>query len=207
MSELEWSTEDEIQLFHALEGMKPVGIGKHFVFGAIGDRLSESLNRSIPRDEIRKHLRTIYNLDLLDEREPIPFPNKVQEFQLPEVEFKSLISLKIQQNTTSGGNSSESGDDKAWYNENTSLGSSGTTPLEIKTDLEIKTEPTSMNGNNSLNSSGTKGRFLSCFSLSCSFCLGEGWLNWNGIRSGRSVSRIIDLSPLLFLNCSSEEKT
>lgn len=164
MSELEWTTEDEIQLFHALEGMKPVGIGKHFVFGAIGDRLSESLNRSIPRDEIRKHLRTIYNLDLLDEREPIPFPNKVQEFHLPDVEFKSLISLKIQQNTTSsGGNSSESCDGElndSSRNLNVSLGSSGSV------EFEKKTEQTSMNnGNISSNNSGTKGRFFLFFSF------------------------------------------
>lgn len=151
MSELEWTTEDEIQLFHALEGMKPVGIGKHFVMGAIGDRLSESLNRSIPRDEIWKHLRTIYNLDLLDEREPIPFPNRKQEFQLPDVDFKSLMSLKIQQNTSGGNNLEVDGE----HNETTKNTSS------TNIESEKKTDTTNMNnGSNSSINSGTKGRIL-----------------------------------------------
>lgn len=155
MSELEWTTEDEIQLFHALEGMKPVGIGKHFVMGAIGDRLSESLNKVVPRDEIWKHLRTIYNLDLLDEREPIPFPNKDQEFQLPDGEFKFLISNKIQNttNTTSGANSSEDGEQNDSKNLNSSMGSS------IEPEKK-SAEPTNMNNGNSSIISGTttKGR-------------------------------------------------
>ncbi|KAL5286372.1 MRGBP family protein [Megaselia abdita] len=138
MSEFEWSTEDEIQLFHALEGMKPVGIAKHFVMGVIELRLSQSLNKSVPREEIFKHLRTIYNLEMLDEREPIPFPNKEEEFHLPD-EFKVLISNKI-----SGGNNS-SGDGE---------------PTSTPSVHEKKTEQTSMNnGNNSTNSltnSGTK---------------------------------------------------
>lgn len=168
MSELNitWSTEDEIQLFHALEGMKPVGICKHFVMGAIGDRLEDRLGKIVPREEIWKHLRTIYNLDLLDEREPIPFPNKDQEFQLPD-EFKSLISNRIQ-NT----NSSEEGEEQ---NDSKNLNSSVSEP-------EKKTEQGMNNGN--INSGATtKGNdslfpscnmwefFLYLFAGFCFFCV------------------------------------
>lgn len=165
MSELEWTTEDEIQLFHALEGMKPVGIGKHFVMGAIGDRLSESLNKVVPREEIWKHLRTIYNLDLLDEREPIPFPNKDQEFHLPDGEFKTLISNKIQQqnntNTTSGANITDGDEQYDTKNiSNSSLNSSILEQSEKKTDQHGMNNGNSASGNNLMNSGSTKGELL-----------------------------------------------
>lgn len=34
----EWTTEEEIQLFQCLQGLKPVGINRHFFMVAIVDR-------------------------------------------------------------------------------------------------------------------------------------------------------------------------
>lgn len=92
--EMEWSAEEEIQLFFALEGLKPVGVNKHFYMACIADRLSRSLNRDIPAEQIWAHLRTLYNLDVLDEMEPLPFPNEQKDFTLPETEFSALMSRK-----------------------------------------------------------------------------------------------------------------
>ncbi|XP_055855678.1 MRG/MORF4L-binding protein [Episyrphus balteatus] len=92
--EMEWSAEEEIQLFFALEGLKPVGVNKHFYMACIAERLSRSLNRDIPAEQIWAHLRTLYNLDVLDEMEPLPFPNDQKDFSLPETEFSALMSRK-----------------------------------------------------------------------------------------------------------------
>lgn len=92
--EMEWSAEEEVQLFFALEGLKPVGVNKHFYMACIADRLSKSLNREVPAECIWAHLRTMYNLDVLDEMEPLPFPNEQKDFFLPDTEFSSLMSRK-----------------------------------------------------------------------------------------------------------------
>ncbi|XP_018797227.1 PREDICTED: MRG/MORF4L-binding protein [Bactrocera latifrons] len=92
--QIEWSAEEEIQLFFALEGLKPVGINKHFYMACIADRLSKNLQRDVPAEAIWAHLRTMYNLDVLDELEPLPFPNEEREFSLPETEFSALLSKK-----------------------------------------------------------------------------------------------------------------
>lgn len=92
--EMEWSAEEEIQLFFALEGLKPVGVNKHFYMACIAERLSRSLNRDVPAEQIWAHLRTLYNLEVLDEIEPLPFPNEQMDFSLPETEFSTLMSLK-----------------------------------------------------------------------------------------------------------------
>lgn len=94
VEEMEWSPEEEVQLFFALDGLKPVGVNKHFYMACIADRLSKSLNREVPAECIWAHLRTMYNLDLLDELEPLPFPNEQKDFFLPDTEFSSLMSRK-----------------------------------------------------------------------------------------------------------------
>lgn len=92
--DMEWSADDSIQLFFALEGLKPVGINKHFYMACIAERLSKSLNRDVPTDAIWAYLRKLYNLELLDEMEPLPFPNEQIDFFLPDAEFSDLMSLK-----------------------------------------------------------------------------------------------------------------
>lgn len=94
-SEHEWTPEEEIQFFYALRNLpKPVGVNKHFYMACINERLSRSLNRDFTTDIIWAHLRTLYDLDALEELEPLPFPNEECEFSLPEAEFSLLISKK-----------------------------------------------------------------------------------------------------------------
>ncbi|GAB0087745.1 MRG/MORF4L-binding protein [Sergentomyia squamirostris] len=94
--EIEWSPEDEIQLFFALDGLKPVGINKYFFMACIADRLTKALNREVSTEAIWTHLKTMYNLDALDELEPLPFPNDQKDFSLPDSEFSMLITKKKQ---------------------------------------------------------------------------------------------------------------
>ncbi|XP_035901099.1 MRG/MORF4L-binding protein-like isoform X2 [Anopheles stephensi] len=90
----EWSPEEEVQLFLAMEGAKPVGINKHFYMACIVERLSKSLQREIASDAVWSHLRTIYNLKALDELEPMPFLNEECDFCLPESEFSAAFAKR-----------------------------------------------------------------------------------------------------------------
>ncbi|XP_068145811.1 MRG/MORF4L-binding protein [Drosophila tropicalis] len=87
----EWSAEEEVQLFHAMEGLRPVGINKHFYMSCIAQRLSKSLNREIPSELIWRHLGTMYKLKELDDLESLPFPNEEREFSLPEQDYGALL--------------------------------------------------------------------------------------------------------------------
>ncbi|XP_062134882.1 MRG/MORF4L-binding protein [Drosophila sulfurigaster albostrigata] len=90
----EWSAEEELQLFHAMEGLRPVGVNKHFYMSCISERLSKSLNREMPSDLIWRHLGTMYKLKELDNLESLPFPNEEREFSLPEQDYASFVSKK-----------------------------------------------------------------------------------------------------------------
>ncbi|XP_017066179.1 MRG/MORF4L-binding protein [Drosophila eugracilis] len=90
----EWSAEEELQLFHAMEGLRPVGINKHFYMSCIAQRLSKSLNREMPSELIWRHLGTMYKLKELDDLESLPFPNEEREFSLPEHDYGTLQSKK-----------------------------------------------------------------------------------------------------------------
>ncbi|KAL9918830.1 MRG/MORF4L binding protein isoform 1-T2 [Glossina fuscipes fuscipes] len=90
----EWTPEEEIQLFYALSGMKPVGVNRHFYVACVAERLSRSLNRDFLGEHIWTHLKSMYNLDVLQLHEQVPFPNEQKEFSLPEVEFGVFMSKK-----------------------------------------------------------------------------------------------------------------
>ncbi|KAH8277795.1 hypothetical protein KR018_007611 [Drosophila ironensis] len=90
----EWSAEEEVQLFHAMEGLRPVGINKHFHMSCIVQRLSKALNREMPSALIWRHLRTMYKLKELDDLESLPFPNEEREFSLPEQDYGLLQTKK-----------------------------------------------------------------------------------------------------------------
>ncbi|KAG5678213.1 hypothetical protein PVAND_007905 [Polypedilum vanderplanki] len=92
-TEDEWTTEEEIQLFLALHGLRPVGINKHFFMVCIVDRLQKTLSRKISSEQIWKHLKTMYNLKALDDQEPLPFPNNEENFDLP-VELQKIGKSK-----------------------------------------------------------------------------------------------------------------
>ncbi|XP_031621678.1 MRG/MORF4L-binding protein isoform X2 [Contarinia nasturtii] len=93
--DLEWSTEEEVQLLYALDGLRPVGINKHFYMARICERMSNALKRDIAPEIIWAHLRTWYNLDALDQMERVPFAEEEVEFSLPESEFSTLMTKKL----------------------------------------------------------------------------------------------------------------
>lgn len=93
--DMEWSTEEEVQLLYALDGLKPVGINKHFYMARICERMSVALKREIAPDAVWAHLRTLYNLDVLDQMERLPFAEEQIDFSLPESEFSALINKKL----------------------------------------------------------------------------------------------------------------
>lgn len=94
---MEWSAEEEIQLFKALGGLKPIGINKHFYMACICGRLSAALKRDIYPDMVWAHLQTMYNLDILDSMEPLPFPQDQCDFALPDAEFSELMAKKLRE--------------------------------------------------------------------------------------------------------------
>ncbi|XP_045505034.1 MRG/MORF4L-binding protein isoform X2 [Colias croceus] len=91
---IDWDVDMEIQLFYAMANHKPVGINKHFQMVCIWEKLSNSITREISTQDIWKHLSTLYDMNMLDETEPIPFPNHEVPFSLPESEFGSLVKQK-----------------------------------------------------------------------------------------------------------------
>lgn len=93
--DLEWSTEEEVQLLYALDGLRPVGINKHFYMARICERMSNALKRDIAPETIWSHLRTWYNLDALDQMERVPFAEEEVEFELPDSEFSALMTKKL----------------------------------------------------------------------------------------------------------------
>ncbi|KAJ2941380.1 hypothetical protein O0L34_g3584 [Tuta absoluta] len=91
---VEWDVDMDIQLFYAMANHKPVGINKHFQMACIWEKLSNSTTKEISTRDIWKHLETLYDLSMLDDTEPIPFPNHEQPFSLPESEFGTLMKQK-----------------------------------------------------------------------------------------------------------------
>lgn len=90
----EWSPEDEIQLIFAMEGLRPVGINRHFTIACIIERLSKTLNRDVSSESIWSHLKTMYNLNALDEQEQHSFQNEECDFSLPESEYSTVMKRK-----------------------------------------------------------------------------------------------------------------
>ncbi|XP_022128621.1 MRG/MORF4L-binding protein [Pieris rapae] len=91
---LDWDVDMEIQLFYAMANHKPVGINKHFQMACIWEKLSNSITKEISTQDIWKHLETLYDTSMLDETEPIPFPNQEVPFSLSEGEFGALLKQK-----------------------------------------------------------------------------------------------------------------
>jgi MRG-binding protein len=91
---VEWDVDMEIQLFYAMANHKPVGINKHFHMACIWEKLSNSITKEVSTTDIWKHLETLYDVSMLDDTEPIPFPNHEVAFALPENEFGALMKQK-----------------------------------------------------------------------------------------------------------------
>ncbi|CAH0717897.1 unnamed protein product, partial [Brenthis ino] len=94
---VEWDVDMEIQLFYAMANHKPVGISKHFQMACIWEKLSNSITKEISTHDIWRHLDTLYDMTMLDDTEPIPFPNQETPFSLPESEFGTLMKQKCKE--------------------------------------------------------------------------------------------------------------
>lgn len=92
--DLTWSPEDEVQLFYALNGLKPTGINRHFYIVCAAEKLSKALNVEFSTEQIWNHLQSMYNLEAIEAHEMIPFPNEEKDFVLPEADFASLMAKK-----------------------------------------------------------------------------------------------------------------
>lgn len=91
---VKWDVDMEIQLFYAMANHKPVGINKHFQMACIWEKLSNSITKEISTHDIWRHLESLYDMTMLDDTEPIPFPNNETTFSLPENEFGALLKQK-----------------------------------------------------------------------------------------------------------------
>lgn len=92
-----WDVDMEIQLFYAMANHKPVGINKHFHMACIWDKLSNSITKEISTQDIWTKLHTLYDLSMLEDTEPIPFPNHEVPYTLPENEFGDLMKQKCKE--------------------------------------------------------------------------------------------------------------
>ncbi|XP_037298523.1 MRG/MORF4L-binding protein isoform X2 [Manduca sexta] len=97
---VQWDVDMEIQLFYAMANHKPVGINKHFQMACICEKLSNSITKDISTKDIWKHLETLYDVSMLDDTEPIPFPNHEIPFSLPESEFGAMMKQKCSRKDT-----------------------------------------------------------------------------------------------------------
>lgn len=92
-----WDVDMEIQLFYAMANHKPVGINKHFHMACIWDKLSNSITKEISTQDIWTKLNTLYDLAMLEDTEPIPFPNHQVPYSLPDSDFGALIKQKCKE--------------------------------------------------------------------------------------------------------------
>ncbi|KAK6623819.1 hypothetical protein RUM44_010675 [Polyplax serrata] len=104
----EWNVENEIKLFEAIIGHKPVGINKHFHMACISEKFENMLGKPISSDILWQHLGSMYDLAALDKKDTLPFPNEPVEFSLPDAEYLDLINEKMTSKTDSVSDSRES---------------------------------------------------------------------------------------------------
>ncbi|KAL0278384.1 UNVERIFIED_CONTAM: hypothetical protein PYX00_000221 [Menopon gallinae] len=91
----EWNVENEIHLFQAMIGYKPVGIHKHFHMACICEKFENLLGKPVSPEVIWSHLGDMYDLAALNKKESVQFPNEVEEFTLPDPDFSDLMAEKL----------------------------------------------------------------------------------------------------------------
>ncbi|XP_076656529.1 uncharacterized protein LOC143361123 [Halictus rubicundus] len=92
--EIEWNVENEIQLFFAMNGHKPVGVNKYFHMVCIWEKFRAAIHKDVPLKMIWDHLESMYDLIALDDMEDLPFPNQEIDFSLPEQEFLGTLKAR-----------------------------------------------------------------------------------------------------------------
>jgi len=102
-----WTVEQELLLFEAMMGHKPVGADKNIHMMCIHRKMNQkwrliSKSANITPKHIWTKLRSMYDLQALDESECLPFPEKNEDFVLPKEEFEKLmIDYPTKSNETS----------------------------------------------------------------------------------------------------------
>ncbi|XP_052740679.1 MRG/MORF4L-binding protein [Bicyclus anynana] len=95
--DIEWDVDMEIQLFYAMANHKPVGVGKYFKMINIWEKLSNSITKEVSTIDIWRHLYKLYDMAMLEDTEPIPFPNHMVHFSLNESEYGALMEQKCKE--------------------------------------------------------------------------------------------------------------
>ncbi|XP_011504376.1 PREDICTED: MRG/MORF4L-binding protein [Ceratosolen solmsi marchali] len=97
--EIEWNVENEIQLFFAMNGHKPVGVNKYFHMVCIWEKFRAAIHKDVSLKAIWDHLKSMYDLMTLDDMEDVPFPSNETDFLLPESEFSELMKSRKKEDT------------------------------------------------------------------------------------------------------------
>eukprot|EP00123_Amoebidium_parasiticum_P020199 comp44834_c0_seq1/m.47515 comp44834_c0_seq1/g.47515 ORF comp44834_c0_seq1/g.47515 comp44834_c0_seq1/m.47515 type:complete len:172 (-) comp44834_c0_seq1:332-847(-) len=92
-----WSAEEEIALFDAIARFRPLGLHRHLMMVLIVQELQKALHSDkYTPSYVWAHLRTLYNLDTLDEsqEDEEEYVQFEEDFSLPAEEFGSLMETK-----------------------------------------------------------------------------------------------------------------
>ncbi|XP_054153621.1 MRG/MORF4L-binding protein-like [Oppia nitens] len=93
--DIEWTPENEIKLFYAMRGHKPVGVAKNFHMISILDEFVRLTDKEMSSKVIWNRLDTMYDMDTLHENEDMPFPNTNTCFTIEDnPEFTELIEKR-----------------------------------------------------------------------------------------------------------------
>ncbi|KAF7402382.1 hypothetical protein HZH66_004649 [Vespula vulgaris] len=99
--DIEWNVENEINLFFAMNGHKPVGINKYFHMVCIWEKFRAAIHKDVSLKAIWDHLESMYDLMALDDMEDLPFPSHEMDFSLPESEYLGSLKLRKKEESES----------------------------------------------------------------------------------------------------------
>ncbi|CAG2160952.1 unnamed protein product [Oppiella nova] len=141
VTEMDWTPENEIKLFYAMRGHKPVGVAKNFHMICILDEFVKLTDKEITSKTIWNRLETMYDMETLHDNEDMPFPNITSPFNIEDnPEFSELFAKR---NTNNGKTSEKDLDVKEEMEvtiNSTKSGPKGKTQDSTKSNSKVKTE-------------------------------------------------------------------